>query len=622
MRRKPVKKTRLSRSFLDKLVFIIFMLGPAMDIVTSLMSNNDLVTPGIIVRTVFIFYAIFYLIYIDKARRKLNLVLLGILFILSLAIFIMNFEFITNLNFQIISYIFKFIFLCIGLIFFSSWGATRSPLNIYLFRIPSLIIITFFFIALATGTAYHTYPHGGDGYSGWISSANELSTLLCCIYPFSLFNAFKKDGHKKLPAKILDLVIVVSLSAIMLILGTKAALLGYLMTASAYFIYRIITIKVNRFSFTLILVPILLIATAISWNYLPAVITTGRRIDKIESVNTNNDKERNNNTAINLTQNKSDATQSKTSTTTSKTIDLSKPESTELKSTTSDIIWNGRDDFARTLNELRAADITTNKTAVFLFGKFYTKDNKVIIIERDFSDILNLFGLFSLIFVITLIAPTFLLAIIRFFATIKKPSNHFLFVTICSAGIALSAAFICGHTILSPSVASFFVITVALLLRNPTNSKRTVVFVASAGGHLTQIMMLSPIFKKYNSYLITEKTPIKIAANIPVKFVLYCSRKQPIPYFFKSIINICKSFYLFATINPDVIITTGTHTAAPLCLLGWIFRRKVIYIESFAKNSSPTLAGHLLYPFVDVFIVQWKNMKKFYPKAKYFGGIY
>lgn len=152
--------------------------------------------------------------------------------------------------------------------------------------------------------------------------------------------------------------------------------------------------------------------------------------------------------------------------------------------------------------------------------------------------------------------------------------------------------------------------------------KQTVIFVASAGGHLTQIMALNPIFSRYNSYLVTEKTPIHLKSSIPIKYVLYCSRKQPFPYFFKSIINTCRSFYLFAAINPDVIITTGTHTAIPLCLFGWLFRRKVIYIESFAKNSSPTLAGHFIYPFADTFIIQWKNMKDFYPRAKYFGGIY
>ena len=51
-------------------------------------------------------------------------------------------------------------------------------------------------------------------------------------------------------------------------------------------------------------------------------------------------------------------------------------------------------------------------------------------------------------------------------------------------------------------------------------------------------------------------------------------------------------------------------------------RRKVIFIESFAKKKTRTLSGRIVYPIATVFIVQWEEMLKFYPKAKYFGGIY
>ncbi|WP_276861245.1 hypothetical protein [Bifidobacterium merycicum] len=52
------------------------------------------------------------------------------------------------------------------------------------------------------------------------------------------------------------------------------------------------------------------------------------------------------------------------------------------------------------------------------------------------------------------------------------------------------------------------------------------------------------------------------------------------------------------------------------------FRKKLIYIESFAKISSPTQSGKLLYKFADRFYVQWESMKNFYPDALYCGYIY
>ena len=53
-----------------------------------------------------------------------------------------------------------------------------------------------------------------------------------------------------------------------------------------------------------------------------------------------------------------------------------------------------------------------------------------------------------------------------------------------------------------------------------------------------------------------------------------------------------------------------------------IFKRKIIFIESFAKVNSPTLTGKLVYKFADRFYVQWEEMKEFYPNALYEGGIY
>ena len=50
--------------------------------------------------------------------------------------------------------------------------------------------------------------------------------------------------------------------------------------------------------------------------------------------------------------------------------------------------------------------------------------------------------------------------------------------------------------------------------------------------------------------------------------------------------------------------------------------KRLIYIESFAKVTSATLTGKLLYKFADQFYVQWKSMLKVYPKAIYLGGIY
>ena len=153
---------------------------------------------------------------------------------------------------------------------------------------------------------------------------------------------------------------------------------------------------------------------------------------------------------------------------------------------------------------------------------------------------------------------------------------------------------------------------------------KKVMFISSVGGHLTQLLQLKDIFKNYNYVLVTEKTNVteNMKDKYKAEYLLYGSRQYLFTYIFKFLFNILKSFYLFFKYRPNVIVTTGTHTAVPMCYIGWLFRKKVIFIESFAKRESPTLSGKLVYPIATKFIVQWEGMLKYYPKAEYWGWIY
>lgn len=152
--------------------------------------------------------------------------------------------------------------------------------------------------------------------------------------------------------------------------------------------------------------------------------------------------------------------------------------------------------------------------------------------------------------------------------------------------------------------------------------KKEICFAASSGGHFEQISMLKPLMDKYNSFIVTEKTLYK--ATIKGQKVYYLhqvNRKEmllPLWMFFNTI----KSLYIFIKEKPDIIITTGVLAVIPLCLLSKLFKKKLIYIESFAKVTTATKTGKLMYKFADQFYVQWKPMLKIYPKAIYLGGIY
>lgn len=153
-------------------------------------------------------------------------------------------------------------------------------------------------------------------------------------------------------------------------------------------------------------------------------------------------------------------------------------------------------------------------------------------------------------------------------------------------------------------------------------SKKKICFAASSGGHFEQLMMLQPLMKKYESIIVTEKTEYTINTNKEKLYYMLQVNREEKSCFFRLIINSLKSIKLLIREKPDVIICTGVLAMIPLCLLCKLIGKKLIFIESFAKITSPTKSGKLLYKYADRFYVQWPQMKKFYPESICLGGIY
>ena len=143
---------------------------------------------------------------------------------------------------------------------------------------------------------------------------------------------------------------------------------------------------------------------------------------------------------------------------------------------------------------------------------------------------------------------------------------------------------------------------------------KRVLFIASTGGHLSELLQLEPLFKKYQSFLITEKT--KSTRDLKnkhkkVNYLVYGTKDHVFSYLFKFPYNCLKSLILYIKIRPKVIVTTGTHTAVPMCYIGKLFGSKIIFIETFANSKTKTLSGRIVYPIADTFIVQWESMLDF-----------
>lgn len=158
---------------------------------------------------------------------------------------------------------------------------------------------------------------------------------------------------------------------------------------------------------------------------------------------------------------------------------------------------------------------------------------------------------------------------------------------------------------------------------------KKVLFIASTGGHLEELMQLKSLFEYYDYHIITEKTKstLSLKETYPgrVNYLVYGSYTtivNKIKYPFRLMYNTFKSFFLYLKIKPKYIITTGTHTAGPMCLIGHLLGSKIIYIETFANSKTKSKTGRIVYKFADLFIVQWESMKELYPNAVNGGWIF
>ena len=144
--------------------------------------------------------------------------------------------------------------------------------------------------------------------------------------------------------------------------------------------------------------------------------------------------------------------------------------------------------------------------------------------------------------------------------------------------------------------------------------------ISSSGGHFEQLKMLKKLGKKYDIYIVTEKTEYDEDCD----YTLPAGSSSKLVSMWHLFLNVFLSLKLFLKEKPDAVLSTGTMVAFPTILWAKIFGKKVIYIETFARVYGGTRAGKFVYKhhLYDLFIYQWETQKDEYPDGVYGGGIY
>ena len=145
-------------------------------------------------------------------------------------------------------------------------------------------------------------------------------------------------------------------------------------------------------------------------------------------------------------------------------------------------------------------------------------------------------------------------------------------------------------------------------------------FITSSGGHLTHLIQLKEWWKDKDRFWVTfEKEDSKSILKDEKKYWCYFPTNRNIKNLIK---NTFLSIKILLKEKPDLIVSTGAAPAIPFFYLGKLLGAKVVYIEVYDRIEKPTITGKVVYPISDLFILQWEEQKKFYPKGKVLEGLF
>ena len=151
------------------------------------------------------------------------------------------------------------------------------------------------------------------------------------------------------------------------------------------------------------------------------------------------------------------------------------------------------------------------------------------------------------------------------------------------------------------------------------NGKLRVCIACSPGGHLVEAEQLAQVYEKYEHFYFTFSGGVaeELKKTSRVRDIPNIVRRNPLSW----VIGAVLSGYIAILERPDVVISTGAGIVVFFCLFAKLLGAKLVFIESMARIEQPTLTARFLYPFADLFIVQWPELLKFFPRAEFLGRL-
>ena len=149
-------------------------------------------------------------------------------------------------------------------------------------------------------------------------------------------------------------------------------------------------------------------------------------------------------------------------------------------------------------------------------------------------------------------------------------------------------------------------------------------FMASGGGHFQELCGLAELAQRYDHVLISTEVNKTLAHACPFRQT-YQIDEVGQGLWKRSPGKVLGTFWRILRIlrreRPDLVISTGAGIAIPGFLAARLLGIRTIYIESYARVESLSLAGKVCYRLSDRFLVQHAGLASKLPGAIYAGSL-
>jgi UDP-N-acetylglucosamine:LPS N-acetylglucosamine transferase len=143
--------------------------------------------------------------------------------------------------------------------------------------------------------------------------------------------------------------------------------------------------------------------------------------------------------------------------------------------------------------------------------------------------------------------------------------------------------------------------------------------VCSSGGHLAQLHRLRPWWSGHDRLWVTFATPDARSLLEDEEVVwAYHPTTRNVP---NAVRNLGLAWRLLRRYRPDVVVSDGAGVAVPFFLAARVLRIHTVFVEVYDRIERPTLTGRLCYPLSDLFLLQWPEQRRFYPRALMLGRL-